>query len=44
MAELASKSSTKSVVWDYFGLEVEADGNPSTMAVLFVRVVKSERW
>ena len=28
MAELARKSGTKSVIWDYFGLEVGADGKP----------------
>ena len=28
MAELASKSGIKRIVWDYFGLEVEADGKP----------------
>ena len=28
MAVLANKSGTKSVVWDYFGLEVEADRKP----------------
>ena len=28
MAELAGKSGTKSVIWDYFGIEVKADGKP----------------
>ena len=28
MAELASKSGTKSVIWNYFGIEVGADGKP----------------
>ena len=28
MAELDSKSGIKRIVWDYFGLEVEADGKP----------------
>ena len=44
MAELASKSGM-SVVWDYFGLERwEQMVNPSTMAMLFAVVVKSEHW
>ena len=28
MAEVASKSGTKSLVWDYFGLQLGADGKP----------------
>ena len=28
MTELASKSGTKSIIWDYFGLEVEPDEKP----------------
>ena len=28
MAEVASKSGTKSLVWDYFGLQLDADGKP----------------
>ena len=41
MAELVSKSGTKSVDWDYFGLELSANGK-SSMAVLFSEVVGNE--
>lgn len=45
MAELAGKSSTKSLVWDYFGFEVKAQmGNLSIIAALFAEGIESKHW